>query len=82
MEKAAVSGDFQKLIDSIIKADGTFRRILSVDPDQLVISYDERAQIEKLLEGTSAFLRNLEARSSRLLLSVSRRPAKVPSPTR
>lgn len=49
MEKTAVSGDFQKLISSIEKADGTFRRILDVDPDQLVISYGERAQIEKLL---------------------------------
>ena len=61
MEKAAVSGDFQKLIDSIVKADGTFRRILSVDPDQLVISYDERAQIEKLIGRDERLLAKLRS---------------------
>lgn len=61
MEKTAVSGDFQKLISSIEKADGTFRRILDVDPDQLVISYGERAQIEKLLGRDERLLRKLRS---------------------
>ena len=61
MEKTAVSGDFQKLISSIEKADGTFRRILDVDPDQLVISYGERAQIEKLIGRDERLLRKLRS---------------------
>lgn len=61
MEKAALSGDFQKLVGSIEKADGTFRRILDVDPDQLVISYGERAQIEKLIGRNERLLEKIRS---------------------